>query len=77
MLERRRKNKLKSELKKSHKRPDLAIKEIQTQKARRTKKLAELRYLRMLIRRMAQNLDEMNTSDLDYKRNLKNNLNET
>jgi hypothetical protein len=77
MLERRRKNKLKNELKKSHKRPDLALKEIQTQKQRRTKKLAELRYLRMLIRRMAQNLDDMKTGDLDLKRNLKLNQTET
>jgi len=77
MLERRRKNRLKSELKKTHKRPDLALREIKTQKERRTKKLAELRYLRMLIRRMAQNLQDLDTDDLDWKRNLKLNQTET
>lgn len=70
-LKMRRKAHQKRELAKYHKRPDLALKQIQTQKDLRKKKLAELRYLRMVVRRLMIQLEGMDTVDLDYIRNTK------
>jgi len=68
MIDNRRNKKQKEQLSKIHKRTDLALKQIEYQKKLRTKKLAELRYTRMLIRKMLTQLEELDAKDLDFKR---------
>ena len=71
MLARRRKARLQDkryELSRYHKRPDDVLRQIQHQKDLRKKKLAELRYLRMVTRRLCAQLDALDASDLDIVR---------
>lgn len=70
-IDARRKTRLKKEVAKYHKRPDMALKQIQHQKELRTKKLAELRYLRMVVRRLMLQLEQIDAEDLDCARQTK------
>jgi len=66
-----RKQKQKKELSRIHKRTDLAMKQIEYQKQLRTRKLAELRHLRSVVRKLLASLESIDSKDLDYKRNPK------